>query len=147
MLRYCPKCKEEKNLSEYRRDKNSSSGFSAYCKVCFRAYQKSAYAEKYGARYKDQNTSRRHAALARIRDIKAQLVCQVCNESEPCTLCFHHIDDQSKDFDIGGAHGLSWQKVVAELAKCTVVCHNCHSKIHSNVIVTPTVTVDRLVKL
>ena len=56
-----------------------------------------------------------------------------CNEA----LAFHHLDPKEKDFSIS-KQILSWSKIVKELRKCILVCHNCHSEIHFNNLKIPT---------
>lgn len=59
--------------------------------------------------------------------------CQVCNYSSCMTaLSFHHIDKNDKSFTIS-IDGLnkSWEKILAELNKCILLCHNCHSEEHA----------------
>lgn len=45
-------------------------------------------------------------------------------------LHFHHLVPSTKDFQISGNWGLSWDKVKSELDKCILVCANCHAEIH-----------------
>ena len=62
--------------------------------------------------------------------------CQCCGYST-CTeaLAFHHIDPTVKDMGFGDtrANPKKWEKIVEELRKCVLVCHNCHSEIHAGV--------------
>jgi len=47
---------------------------------------------------------------------------------------FHHLDPAQKEFGItqdGIPH--RWDKVVAELAKCVMLCANCHREVHAGV--------------
>jgi hypothetical protein len=47
---------------------------------------------------------------------------------------FHHLDADRKDFGIG-QDGIPrpWEKIVAELAKCVMLCANCHREVHAGV--------------
>ena len=59
---------------------------------------------------------------------------------------FHHVDATSKDFGIS-QDGIprSWEKIVAELAKCVMLCANCHREVHAGVrVVPPRVSEDAL---
>src|SRR4051794_36986150 len=50
-----------------------------------------------------------------------------CGETDPVVLEFDHLRD--KEFDIAsGIHYHAWSKVLAEIAKCEVVCANCHRR-------------------
>ena len=67
--------------------------------------------------------------------------CQICSYSKCGTaLAFHHLDPDEKDFGFGDvrANIKSWVKIVEELRKCILLCHNCHSEIHEGVIQLPT---------
>jgi hypothetical protein len=53
--------------------------------------------------------------------------CVDCGESDPRVLEFDHLRDKS----FGIANGLrdhNWQAVLDEIAKCDVVCANCHRR-------------------
>ena len=59
--------------------------------------------------------------------------CQICGY-DTCTaaLALHHIDPNEKDLSFGAirANPVSWHKIVAELRKCVLLCHNCHMEVH-----------------
>ena len=62
--------------------------------------------------------------------MKATLECARCRENHPTTLQFHHCDPQKKDFNLSEAvrEGYSIERIRKEVAKCTVLCANCHAK-------------------
>src|SRR6266480_2389018 len=62
--------------------------------------------------------------------LKATLECARCRENHPTTLQFHHCDPQKKDFNLSEAvrEGYSIERIKKEVAKCTVLCANCHAK-------------------
>lgn len=66
--------------------------------------------------------------------------CHVCGY-DTCTdaLAFHHLEPHEKELSFGAirANPKSWAKIVEELRKCILVCHNCHSEIHAGVIEWP----------
>lgn len=55
--------------------------------------------------------------------------CQMCGESRPSTLCFHHRDLSTKEISLDSRSfaNLKWSSIENELRKCDVLCHNCHS--------------------
>lgn len=61
--------------------------------------------------------------------------CCVCgyNKSRH-SLALHHLDPSEKDIGLASivANPIKWEKIVVELRKCILVCHNCHSEIHAN---------------
>lgn len=76
-----------------------------------------------------------------IREKKKQLIvdalgggCQICGYNKTVkNLAFHHLRD--KEFSISSrAFQYSWDRILPELRKCILVCHNCHGEIHDNLI-------------
>ena len=75
--------------------------------------------------------------LRRVRKLRAVKlmgsVCHGCGLSFPARLFeFHHVDARTKDFSIS-ADGIlrKWAKIEAELAKCVLLCANCHRETHA----------------
>jgi hypothetical protein len=52
----------------------------------------------------------------------------------PALFDFHHMDAGDKQFGIG-QDGIprTWEKIVAELEKCVMLCANCHREVHAGV--------------
>ncbi|MFN6962631.1 MAG: DUF2116 family Zn-ribbon domain-containing protein [Pyrinomonadaceae bacterium] len=48
-------------------------------------------------------------------------------------LCFHHVDPSDKSFqiDLRQCSNRSWNALVAEAAKCRLLCLNCHAETHN----------------
>ncbi|MDP9320566.1 MAG: hypothetical protein M3P16_05685 [Chloroflexota bacterium] len=67
---------------------------------------------------------------------------ELCRCSAGCAGCaavvpeslfeFHHLDARTKDFAISH-DGITrrWSKIEAELAKCVLLCANCHRETHA----------------
>ncbi len=51
-------------------------------------------------------------------------VCVECNSENG--LQFDHIDPSIKEFAIASNWGLSWKRLLPELAKCQLLCKPCH---------------------
>ncbi len=66
------------------------------------------------------------------RDLKATKSCCLCKENAPECLHFHHVVPKTKAFDLseGASNGRSREVILAEVAKCVVLCGNCHAKYH-----------------
>ena len=61
--------------------------------------------------------------------------CRACDRvGPPAIFDFHHLDASRKSFGVG-QDGVPrpWDKVVAELAKCVMLCANCHREVHAGV--------------
>lgn len=56
--------------------------------------------------------------------------CVVCGESDPRCLTFDHIDPATKSDTVSNlvGTGAAMTTVMAEIAKCQVLCSNCHAK-------------------
>lgn len=56
--------------------------------------------------------------------------CSVCGYNKcPAALDFHHLNPETKSFNLGKIKGWLWEKIVIELDKCILVCSNCHREI------------------
>jgi hypothetical protein len=67
-----------------------------------------------------------------IADYKVGKNCE-CGEAHPACLEFHHINPMMKDIKIASAikhWGL--ERLKSEVAKCIIICSNCHQKHHWN---------------
>lgn len=63
--------------------------------------------------------------------------CQICGYNK-CVdaLSFHHLDPLTKLFAISGSRLLSnsLESLISEAEKCALLCHNCHTEVHSGII-------------
>src|SRR6266581_3045569 len=56
--------------------------------------------------------------------------CEDCGyDLSVAALEFHHRDSKTKEFGLGNFNG-SWERLVAEAAKCDLLCANCHRRRH-----------------
>jgi len=68
-----------------------------------------------------------------FQEFKATLKCSRCSENHPACLQFHHRDPTKKDLEVSVAvqRGWSIKRILEEIAKCDVLCANCHIKAHA----------------
>ncbi len=80
----------------------------------------------------DWNKKRREQLRDVIDNAKRDNPCP-CGESDIDCLVFHHLDPNNKDFTIGNIRRDQWgrQRLLDEIAKCQVLCSNCHLKFHA----------------
>lgn len=108
-------------------------------KITGRAFQTvQKYVQKKSNRKKQ--TSSESVILWRKR-VKLKLVeykggkCEICGYNKCIrALGFHHRNPAEKDFSISGK-SLSFDRLKIEVDKCILVCSNCHTEIHDNMIV------------
>lgn len=81
------------------------------------------------------NYAWRRKVVTWLDEYKQTLKCELCSESEACCLEFHHKDPEQKDLAIAEAvhNGWSIERLKTEIAKCAVLCANCHRKVHAGV--------------
>lgn len=79
---------------------------------------------------------RRHEFKNRLDKIKLEIgKCKLCGYNKhPEILQFHHRDKESKKFQLstGNLGSYKWETILKEIAKCDLICPNCHSLTHYN---------------
>lgn len=82
--------------------------------------------------YRDYCIERRRKTREWLTNYKRS-GCIKCGEVFPDCLDFHHRDPNNKKFNIGNdASTVSLKKVIEEVAKCDLICANCHRKLHAS---------------
>jgi hypothetical protein len=137
MRKVCPKCKIEKDISEFytRYDRNNprTHGRCRQCEVI--AVQKY---QNINPTVKNKTNQNRRIFLQGYR---AEKGCNVCGERDYICLDFHHINKEEKSKKLlyknnGGKERrgdwlhLSEEDLTNELKKIIVLCSNCHRKLH-----------------
>jgi len=99
------------------------------------AKQKAAQASHYQQnkdRFKQRARDRIERNRRFVREYKEGCSCEVCGEDRWQVLDFHHKDEGTKYKGVANlvCNRSSIKKIKAEIAKCMVVCANCHRMIH-----------------
>lgn len=78
--------------------------------------------------YLDRASKRKAALLEKVRSLKIK--CSRGPESDPRCLDFHHLDAKKKFKSVSNMvrYGYSLKRILKEIAKCIVLCANCHRK-------------------
>jgi hypothetical protein len=129
-LKPCGRCGEIKPVEDFAWRQKARGQRDNYCRPCRAEYGREHYAAN-RQRYID-NALRRKQEVAAER--AAYLIeffrsrpCADCGETDPLVLEFDHLGD--KAFNIAkGLRDRNWQTVIDEIAKCDVVCANCHRR-------------------
>jgi hypothetical protein len=128
--RRCARCGIVKPVEQFSWRRIAQGERDTYCRPCRSEYGKEHYAAN-KQRYIDAEARRKRArAVKRMRFLIEYFrthPCTDCGESDPLVLEFDHIRDKS--FDIGRElPDRNWQSILSEMAKCEVVCANCHRR-------------------
>ncbi len=139
MCRQCFKDREKRIREEFRA-KNPDQRLRQFCKnghdthitgrdlkancVACRAPYHAAYREKNRERLTAGSVARRKKVREEVRAYRAEKGCKDCGIKDPRILHFDHLGN--KNFTIGSGIGVARTRLWAEIAKCEVVCSNCH---------------------
>lgn len=110
--------------------------YKLICKTCdapFDGYQQgnmfcskkcNANSEK-KKEYTRQYTQNRRALLQKMKTDKG---CELCGYNKhPEALDWDHLDQRTKKFNISQDPKKKWDTILEEIAKCRVLCRNCHA--------------------
>ena len=129
-MRRCGRCKLEKPVEDFAWRRKEKAQLDNYCRPCRATYKQEHYAAN-RQRYIDSAGRRKRALVAERIDFLISYLrehpCVDCGETDPIVLEFDHLRD--KKFGIAaGLRDREWQSVLDEMAKCEVVCANCHRR-------------------
>lgn len=129
-MRRCGRCELKKTLDEFAWRRKAKGQRDNYCRPCRAAYKQEYYAAN-RQRYIDSAGLRKRMLVAERMDFLVAYLrehpCTDCGETDPVVLEFDHLRD--KKFGIAaGLRDREWQSVLDEMAKCEVVCANCHRR-------------------
>ena len=120
----CSKCKENKNISLFYKNKSKKDGFSSYCKDCQSFLEKESLdkSKKWYSEWKSAQG------------------CKICGDKRHYVLDLHHVDNRREGDKyrllsrIISSGTLSFEtrkkKILEEAENCIIVCSNCHREIH-----------------
>jgi hypothetical protein len=130
MERRCGLCGEDKPIDGFNWRRKAKGQRDNMCRPCRAAYKRAHY-EANRQRYIDNAGARRR----KIADERMMLVvgylrehpCVDCGETDVLVLEFDHLGN--KLFNItDGIRDRALEALLAEMAKCDVVCANCHRR-------------------
>jgi hypothetical protein len=92
------------------------------------AYSRQKYWENREKRL-EYSRNRNSEMKAWYRSMLKQLMCVECGETDYRVLEWHHRDPTTKEIDVGN-NVQSKKRRLAEMAKCDLLCANCHRRRH-----------------
>lgn len=100
-------------------------GLQAWCRDCKKA-QDSEYYQRNKSKYLEYNRRQYEKLKQEVITLKAK-PCTDCGGCFPYyVMDFDHVDGTKKRFDVGRARKYSLAEIRREIAKCELVCANCH---------------------
>lgn len=138
MSKACTKCKEEKPLQKFYKNKGGKDGLNSKCKNCRRIYaqqHRKKNIEHYRLESKKKRLklkANRARVLDWITDKYSGIPCMDCERVFSwCAMDFDHRPGEIKELKIGSmgcrkATSSLLAKVEKEIAKCDLVCACCH---------------------
>jgi hypothetical protein len=120
---WCSRCKQNKSADEFNAARTTKTGLQTYCRSCAKGYQ----AERYAAAPETR--------IAAVQALKQQVTDLVRSAKDvPCADCGVRYHYCVMDFDhVRGVklfsistRNTTLERTLAEIAKCEVVCANCH---------------------
>lgn len=127
-MKRCTQCKVERELEDFAFKSKTKGIRQACCKECQRVKSQSHYrANK--ASYIARNERVKDEIRAYVNEVKSQ-PCQDCQQSyPPRVMDFHHPNDD-KLADVSDLVNFGFKRLQAEIAKCVLLCANCHRLRH-----------------
>ena len=125
-MKTCPRCQKELPLTDFGVRTNGKP--QHWCRACHCSYQREYY-ERHKGYYlglQNQRVEKHRRLIRQAKDVPWA----DCGQRYPhYVMDFDHRTGEKKFFNIsvaGGQTRLSWERIAEEIAKCDVVCANCH---------------------
>ncbi len=124
VTRVCTKCHQEKSLEQFYLGQGYRNGLHRVCIECEKRYpslsKNASYERLLKARRRNQQF---------MWDYYASHPCMDCGESDPIVLTADHVrGDKFKEVSYMVHNTFAIKRIEAELAKCDIVCQNCHRR-------------------
>lgn len=127
-MKGCPKCQRWLEVSAFSKNRSRPDGLQVSCTECQRAYVRQHYARNlqyYLDKAARRNRLHSRAMTVELRRLK-DVPCADCGKRfPPCAMDFDHVRGE-KLFNVGEGVRFTLSVILAEAAKCEVVCANCH---------------------
>ena len=128
-IRVCYKCKKPKDLeTEFYKHPDCKDGYNTKCKECAKKDGKDAY-QRTPQRTLQGVYERRQRNRQFIWNYYSAHPCVDCGEDDPVVLELDHVSGKKLAGVSQLVHNTRSLKVIEdEIAKCEVVCANCHRR-------------------
>ena len=128
-MKKCCMCKKELSEDCFKSNSKRKDGLQSQCIDCQKEYRREHYL-KNKQKYIGKAKANKKEIVLWWREYKKQFCCCKCGESHPACLDFHHANDDKINNVSTLIRSASREIVMEEIAKCDVLCSNCHRKLH-----------------
>lgn len=130
-MKTCIDCKETKHLEQFNKNKSKNDGYQDRCRACDNTRAKTYYAAN-KARMVKQIGERNKRNILVVKQWLCEYLtthsCVDCGVSDIVVLEFDHLYDKEQNVSTMCLQGWSIPRIEQEIAKCEVVCANCHRR-------------------
>jgi hypothetical protein len=125
----CVTCQVVRPVSEFKKRRAAEDGLQSRCRQCSRDWYL-AHKDEHVVDVRRRNARVRAGHQDRLADYLLEHPCVDCGETDVRVLEFDHEDPSSKAAEIGrlAACSMPWNRIQAEIEKCSVRCANCHRR-------------------
>ena len=134
-MKKCDHCKQYKEDEEFNWRWKELGIRAKTCRDCAHGFNKTYFEGSAKEKHLQQVRERKNAARDAAREYAWEYLsthpCIHCGESDPMVLEFHHRSDEEKDMAVGYMVSGGWSiaRIKSEMAKCDVLCANCHRRV------------------
>lgn len=125
----CCTCQATRPLSDFSRNRRVRDGLQNRCRNCWRVWYENNR-EQHIVDVGRRNAAACAAHQARLTEYLRNNPCVDCGEDDVRVLEFDHEEPEAKTADVArlASMNIAWERVEAEIAKCSVRCANCHRR-------------------
>ncbi len=114
-MKHCRGCDKVLSFSSFYKNAGMKDGYLTWCKTCM------------VERYAEGRSARAKRDRLYMQQIKVERGCTDCGyDAHPAALDFDHLPGSVKKYRLCTMAGMKRAHIDAEIAKCEVVCANCH---------------------
>ena len=126
-MKQCSKCQQTKDLEEFAWKSRDRLLKASWCRACKSEWSKKKWAS---GEIKQSNYEAKARRVERAREYIWNLFkvskCFDCGERNPIVLEFDHLGDKFLAVSNMVSRNYGLDSIRAEIAKCDIVCANCH---------------------
>jgi hypothetical protein len=131
----CSECDIDKDILNFTNKITNEDGYDTTCKTCAKELRDEIIANRTKEEieaHKEKDIKDRRARVAWLHSIKSEKPCLDCDRIlNPYLMDYDHIPERGEklyNISFMVIHNISKDKILAEIAKCDLICCYCHGK-------------------